>query len=416
MSPPNTEQLPSLASGNAGTGRLITVAIAMRLVVDTAVRMFYPFLPEISRGLGITLSQGGLLLALRSAMVFPSPLFGAWSDRHGPRSLLAAALLAQAVGLWWLSTAQGMIEAIPPVILLGLASAAFIPNLQAAIAEHVPFFRRGRVVGIIEFSWAITGLVILPIVGVMMVQNGWQTPLRVVAVLSLSVAPLPLLLPRRRRPAAQLQRSFRQMAGAVWRSPSARAAILVNGLIFIAAESFFVTYGAWLEQSFGMAPNQIGRVAALLGLAELTASGASSLFIDRLGKRRGVGLGLIAMTVTLALLPLMERSLALALAGMAAFTLAFEWSIVSNISLLSEQAPLARGTVLSLAVMAGGATRTVSDYLAVALFEQGGMLATALFGVAGAAGATFVLLRWVQERAAGPELAGAPDRIGPHGS
>ncbi len=397
----SSSQLPH---NNTRTGRLITVAIAMRLVVDTAVRMFYPYLPEISRGLGITLSQGGLLLAVRSAMVFPSPLFGAWSDRHGPRSLLAGALLIQALGLWWLSTAQGMAQAILPIILLGLSTAAFIPNLQAAVAEHVPFFRRGRVVGIIEFSWAITGLIILPIVGVMMVRMGWQAPLRVFALLSLAVAPLPFLLPRRsRRPSTVTQSGFRQMAGAVWRSPSARAAIIVNGLIFIAAESFFVTYGAWLEQSFGMAPNQIGRVAALLGLAELTASGASSLFIDRLGKRRGVGLGLVAMTMTLALLPFLERSLALAIAGMAAFTLAFEWSIVSNISLLSEQAPLARGTVLSLAVVAGGITRTASDYLAVALFEQGGMAATTLFGVAGSALAVFVLLRWVQERAAEAE-------------
>jgi predicted MFS family arabinose efflux permease len=199
------------------------------------------------------------------------------------------------------------------------------------------------------------------------------------------------------------------MASAVWGTPSARAAIIVSGLIFLAAESFFVTYGAWLEQSFGMAPNQIGRVAALLGLAELTASGASSLFIDRLGKRRGVAMGLMAMTITLALLPVLERSQALAIAGMAAFTLAFEFSIVSNISLLSEQAPLARGTVLSLAVMAGGVTRTASDYLAVALFEQRGMAATALFGVAGSALAVFVLLRWVQERAAEPEPAGALD-------
>jgi len=392
---------------HTGSGRLITVAIAMRLVVDTAVRMFYPFLPEISRGLGITLSQGGLLLALRSAMVFPSPLFGAWSDRHGPRALLTAALLAQALGLAWLSTAQGLAQAIAPVILLGLASSAFIPTLQAAVAEHVPFHRRGRVVGIIEFSWAITGLAILPIVGVMMVQNGWQAPLRIVAGLSLVVAPLPFLLPRRRQALTSVQRGFRQMAGAVWRSPSARGAILVNGLIFVAAESFFVTYGAWLEQSFGLAPNQIGRVAALLGLAELTASGTSSLFIDRLGKRRGVGIGLAAMTATLLLLPALERNLALAVAGMAAFTLAFEFSIVSNISLLSEQAPLARGTVMSLAVVASGITRTVSDYVAVALYEQGGMLLTALFGVAGSAVAVFVLLRWVRERADEPEPAGA---------
>lgn len=393
---------PRPASGSASTGRLIVVAIAMRLVVDTAVRMFYPYLPEISRGLGITLSQGGLLLALRSAMVFPSPLFGAWSDRHGPRALLTAALLTQAAGLWWLSTAQGLASAIPPIVLLGLASTAFIPNLQAAVASHVPFHRRGRVVGIIEFSWAITGLVILPLIGVMMVQSGWQAPLRVLAGLSLAVAPLPSLLPRRRQAPTPLGRSFRQMAGAVWRSPSARAAIVVNGLIFIAAESFFVTYGAWLEHSFGLAPNQIGRVAALLGLAELCASGASSLFIDRLGKRRGVGLGLAGMTATLALLPLLERSQALAVAGMFIFTLAFEWSIVSHISLLSEQAPLARGTVLSLAVVAGGTARTISDYLGVVLFEQGGMAATALFGVAGAGLAVFVLLRWVQERAAEP--------------
>lgn len=392
---------------HTGSGRLITVAIAMRLVVDTAVRLFYPFLPEISRGLGITLSQGGLLLALRSAMVFPSPLFGAWSDRHGPRALLTAALLAQALGLAWLSTAQGIAQAIAPVILLGLASSAFIPTLQAAVAEHVPFHRRGRVVGIIEFSWAITGLAILPIVGVMMVQNGWQAPLRIVAGLSLVVAPLPFLLPRRRQALTSVQRGFRQMAGAVWRSPSARGAILVNGLIFVAAESFFVTYGAWLEQSFGLAPNQIGRVAALLGLAELTASGTSSLFIDRLGKRRGVGIGLAAMTATLLLLPALERNLALAVAGMAAFTLAFEFSIVSNISLLSEQAPLARGTVMSLAVVASGITRTVSDYVAVALYEQGGLLLTALFGVAGSAVAVFVLLRWVRERADEPEPAGA---------
>ncbi|MFZ2360910.1 MAG: MFS transporter [Anaerolineae bacterium] len=392
---------------HTGSGRLITVAIAMRLVVDTAVRLFYPFLPEISRGLGITLSQGGLLLALRSAMVFPSPLFGAWSDRHGPRALLTAALLAQALGLAWLSTAQGLAQAIAPVILLGLASSAFIPTLQAAVAEHVPFHRRGRVVGIIEFSWAITGLAILPIVGVMMVQNGWQAPLRIVAGLSLVVAPLPFLLPRRRQALTSVQRGFRQMAGAVWRSPSARGAILVNGLIFVAAESFFVTYGAWLEQSFGLAPNQIGRVAALLGLAELTASGTSSLFIDRLGKRRGVGIGLAAMTATLLLLPALERNLALAVAGMAAFTLAFEFSIVSNISLLSEQAPLARGTVMSLAVVASGITRTVSDYVAVALYEQGGLLLTALFGVAGSAVAVFVLLRWVRERADEPEPAGA---------
>ena len=155
-----------------------------------------------------------------------------------------------------------------------------------------------------------------------------------------------------------------------------------------------------------MAPNQIGRVASLLGLAELSASAASSLFIDRLGKRRGVGLGLIAMTATMALLPLFERWQALAVAGMFVFTIAFEFTIVSNIGLLSDQVPLARGTVLAMAAMAGGVTRTVSDTLGVALFEWRGMQATAAYGVAGAALAVFVLY---------PLGAGARQRAGAGG-
>ena len=39
--------------------RMIVAAVLMRLTVDTTTRMFYPFLPEISRGLGISLAQGG---------------------------------------------------------------------------------------------------------------------------------------------------------------------------------------------------------------------------------------------------------------------------------------------------------------------------------------------------------------------
>ncbi len=389
---------------------MVVVSILMRLTVDTAMRMFYPFLPEISRGLGITLSQGGLLMSLRSAMIFTSPVFGSWSDRRGPRLMLMGALLVQGISLWWLSTAYGLVAAIPPVILLGLSVSAFVPTLQAAISEQVPFHRRGRILGIVEFSWALTGLIILPLVGLLMVQRGWQAPLRVVAVLSLAAAPLPILFPHHPKRLGHIQHGLRQMAAMVWRIPSARANIVVTGLMFVAAEAFFVTYGAWLEQGFRMAPNQIGRVASLLGLAELSASAASSLFIDRLGKRRGVGLGLIAMTATMALLPLFERWQALAIAGMFVFTVAFEFTIVSNIGLLSDQVPLARGTVLAMAAMAGGVTRTVSDTLGVALFEWRGMQATAAYGVAGSALAVFVLYRWVQERGSEPEpAAGASD-------
>lgn len=389
------------------TGRLITISLLMRLVVDTAVRMFYPYLPEISRGLGITLSQGGLLISVRSATVFFSPLFGLWNDRRGPRLLLTAALVVQGLSLWWLSTVQGVLPAIPPMLLLGLTTAAFIPTLQAAISELVPFQRRGRILGIVEFSWALTGLLILPLLGVIFVARGWQMPLRLIGVLSLVVAPLPWLLPLHRQFTGQVRSSVAATMALVWRSSSARAAILVSGLLFVAAESFFVTYGAWLEQGFGLAPDGIGRIAAYLGGAELIASTLSSLFIDRVGKRRGVAVGLLAMTLTMAALPFLRGSLALATAGMFAFTISFEFSIVSNIGLMSEQVPNARGTVLSLGAMATGISRTICGYLGVALFEWRGIAAVAVLAVAGSGLGLWVLLRWVAEQA--EITAGADD-------
>ncbi len=398
---------PHHSSLPARTGRLVTISLLMRLVVDSATRMFYPYLPEISRGLGITLAQGGLLIALRSATVFFSPVFGLWNDRRGPRLLLTAALLVQGVSLWWLSTVQGVAAAVPAMLLLGLSAAAFIPTLQAAVSDLVPFQRRGRVLGVVEFSWALTGLLILPLVGLLMVARGWQAPLRLLALLSLAAAPLPWLLPLHRVQRGQVRMGIGGTMALVWRTGSARAAILASGLLFVAAEGFFVTYGAWLEQSFGLAPDAIGRIAALLGVAELCASTLSSLFIDRVGKRRGVAAGLAAMTLTMAVLPFLGGSLALAAAGMFAFTFSFEFSIVSNIGLMSEQVPRARGTVLSLGAMAVGIARTVSGYSSVLLFEWRGMAATAALAVLCSALALFVLWRYVVEQPQQPELAPA---------
>ncbi|MCS6843911.1 MAG: MFS transporter [Caldilineales bacterium] len=387
---------PSIA---APLGRLIALSLLMRLAVDTAARLFYPFLPEISRGLGISLSQGGLLISLRSAMVFVSPIFGLWNDRRGPRGLLTGALLLQAGSLWWLSSRQGLGEAILPMLLLGISAAAFIPTLQAAISELVPFQRRGRVLALVEFSWALTGVAILPLLGVAMVALGWQSPLRLVALVSLALAPLPWLLPWGQPLAAQARLNLRRTAGLVWRSPSARAAILVSGLMFVSAEVFYVTYGAWLERSFGMAPDAVGRVASLLGVAELSASALSSLIIDRVGKRRGVGAGLLAMTVTMAALPALGASAALAVVGLFAYTVSFEFTIVSNIGLLSEQVPPARGTVLALGTMAGGVARMASGFAGVVLFERLGMAAAAALAVAGSAVALWLVWRRVVERA-----------------
>ena len=43
-------------------------------MLNTAHRFAYPFLPAISRGLGITLEQGGLLMSARAVAGLATPL------------------------------------------------------------------------------------------------------------------------------------------------------------------------------------------------------------------------------------------------------------------------------------------------------------------------------------------------------
>ncbi|MEE8497025.1 MAG: hypothetical protein V3S62_00655, partial [Acidimicrobiia bacterium] len=73
--------------------RPLGVAIAFltvtRLVVNTAHRFVFPFLPAISRGLGISLAQGGLLMSARSIAFVATPAIVASAGRGERRVRLA---------------------------------------------------------------------------------------------------------------------------------------------------------------------------------------------------------------------------------------------------------------------------------------------------------------------------------------
>lgn len=58
-----------------------------RLLLNAQGRIVYPFLPAISRGLGLPLETTALLLAIRGLIGATSPIFGYLSDRAGRRRL-----------------------------------------------------------------------------------------------------------------------------------------------------------------------------------------------------------------------------------------------------------------------------------------------------------------------------------------
>ncbi|MFB6286513.1 MAG: hypothetical protein ABEK03_08040, partial [Candidatus Bipolaricaulia bacterium] len=63
--------------------RLILMSMGAKLIVDTSVQVFNPYLATIADGLGLSLVTLGQLVALRSAVGLVVPVIGAQADRFG---------------------------------------------------------------------------------------------------------------------------------------------------------------------------------------------------------------------------------------------------------------------------------------------------------------------------------------------
>ena len=380
--------------------RFVLLLILVRLVRDTSIRMMYPFLNDYAQGLGITLAAMGGLMMLRTAMVALAPFFGHRADQYGARPLLMLGFALQGGGLLGFGFASGLWTAVAAILVLGLSDAMTYPLMQAYISENAPVQHQGRALITVEYSWAITGIVILPIIGWLIGGMGWQTPFRILSVFSgLAILMLAFVLPPGHPKPHEERIPFVSQITTILQDRSALGAVLVSATIFIAAEAYFVTWGAHLARDFQLSPAKIGQVASGLGVMELLGSIIASLIIDRVGKRRGVIAGVIFFLFAMLSLVWLSASLWATLVGMGLISMAIEYSIVSTIPLMAVQRPANRATVLALGAMAGALTRSASDPIATWLLEHHGYLSAMAYGFLALAMALALLWGWVQERA-----------------
>lgn len=379
--------------------RFLILIILIRLVRDTSFRILFPFLPVYARGFGITLTAAGVLMMVRTMLGILAPYFGNRADRLGYRPMLMLGFVVLGFGMLTFSFAEGLVVALIAVVLLGIADAMLLPIMQAYVSEQSPPNLRGRSLVTIEYSWAISGIILLPIAGWLISVDSWQTPFRLLAVASfLCVAVLWFLLPRDLARSNVKSGSLVANMKTIIADRSALGAIMTSAIVFIALESFFITWGAHMEITFDLSANGIGRVALVFGVAELIGSVVASLVIDKVGKRRSVITGIIAAIFALILLPWLGQTLVTSVIALSLVTVAFEFTLVSVIPLLSEQRPGSRATVLAMGALAGTFTRGITDPTATWLLENRGFLSAMFLGFAALVVALFVVWRWVQDR------------------
>jgi predicted MFS family arabinose efflux permease len=267
------------------------------------------------------------------------------------------------------------------LFLAGLGKSVFDPAIQAYVGARVPYHRRGRVVGLIEMSWAGSTLLGIPLVGLLIERQGWRAPFFVLAALGLAglaavgraVAKTPVAAPRTADP-----RWFLAAWGELFRNRAAAGILAYVMFTSIANDSLFVVYGAWLEKSFGLGVAGIGLLTGIIGAAELAGELLTVALADRLGKRRAIVAGLLLAFGGYALLPLWSGSLGWALAGLGGIFLAVEFTIVTSLSLATEVLPALRATMMAGYLAAAGVGRVIGAMLGGPVWTAAGITGTAV--------------------------------------
>jgi predicted MFS family arabinose efflux permease len=363
---------------------------ATRLVLNTGYRLVYPFLPAISRGLGISLDQAGVLVSARNLAGAATPAVVAVA-RRSSRTLILLALALFSLGAAVTSVTSAFWGAFAGFVLMGLGKPAFDVGAMTYVADRTPYERRARVMSVLELTWAGGLLVGAPAAGWLIDRSGWAAPFWVIAVLAgvAMLAAWRLLEGARDGDGNPVRRARLDRSG--------RALLVVFLLFSTAAELVFVVLGSWLEVEFGLSILALGVFAAVVGFSELTGESLTLVFADRIGKRKAVMTGMGLAISGFVAIVLLGGSLAGGLFAAALAFLGFEITIVSAFPFATEVQPASRSRYLGLIQVAMATARAVGALAGNPLFDAFGIGANAGLAAVLNLVALVVLFRVIKE-------------------
>lgn len=353
----------------------------IRTILNSVHRMVYPFLPIFARSLGVDIATMSLLMTARSLLGATSPLLGPIADRHGRRIGMLVGLGIFTIGIGIISIFQTFWALVTALGLAVIGKYIFDPSMQAYFGDRVPYHQRGTALAVTEVAWSMAFIAGVPIAGYLIDHFGWSAPFPLFTILGLIAFFIVWrVVPKDDTHHVPTQNSREGMLS-VLKSPLALAGVSIALWASAANELVNVIFGVWLEDSFGLKIAALAGASAVIGISELGGEGLVALTTDRLGKPRALAIGLVANSVAAILLPFIGQTHLGALIGLFLFYISFEYIMVSHIPLVTELAPSARATLLSLNVTGHALGRALGAFLAAFIYQGFGFLFVALTAV-----------------------------------
>ena len=169
-----------------------------------------PILPLIVTDLGVSYTQGGLLLTVFFVMysIFQLPA-GIIADQVGKHRLMIGGLVLMGVGIAIAGQASGYPMLVLGQAIAGIGGSTFHPTGMSMISDDEDTSTHGRAMGIFGFGGALGTLSAPLLIGGIAVFMGWQAALVGGAFIGIAVTGMLALLVSRQQPVHPVGESHR---------------------------------------------------------------------------------------------------------------------------------------------------------------------------------------------------------------
>lgn len=341
------------------------ISTFVKLLLNISKRLVYPFAPEISRGLGLSLPSVTSVIAIGQATSALGPVGASFADRYGYRLLMLYSIGMMIIGTFALGVLPIYAMFVICVLLTSLAKNIFDPSFQALIGKLVSYEKRGRIIGLTELAWAGSTLIGIPAAGIIIEKFSWQTPFLIISILSIiSFFVLLKLIPKPEIPQTDHTNQKNVLAGwkHILKNRKVLRILLFVFFISIANDNLFVIYGVWLEATYQLSLAAIGAGTILIGMAELAGEGLTATLSDRIGLKKSLVFSVLFCSLAYFIFPLLDTSLAIAMAGIFLIFSSFEFTMVTAMSLSTELVPDLRASTMSAFFATAGLGRMAGAF------------------------------------------------------
>jgi predicted MFS family arabinose efflux permease len=307
-----------------------------------------PVLTQIAGEFAISTGTAGLVTAAYGGPgIVTSLLMGPYSDRFGRRVFLVAGAFVMGAFTLLSAFATSFEMLIALRAIAGIGGSLIFPNANALIGDTFPYRERGRAMGTVIGFNTMASVIGIPVAGIVAEATSWRISVGFVGALAIlaGVALVFFLQPAKGNGNDQ---RVMQLYRSILTNSSAVAAIISSFLGSLYWFTWITYLVVFFQHTFGLSQGAASTYSLTMGLGVLVGSQIGGRIGDRIGHRRVVAVAIVVSGALLLVLTNLPMPLLVAAVLNLTLSAVIGARFATNTSMLTEQVPAARGTLLAL--------------------------------------------------------------------